>query len=68
MNPDSDAHEYTMPPEAGLGTGTHSCAEWHDIDKETLHPVQFYPRYMWCLIDYGRRRGRAAEWDSAPPS
>ena len=56
-----------MPPEAGLGSGTRTCGEWHDVDRDTMHPVQFFPRYMWCLIDYGRQRGRAGQWDSQPP-
>jgi patatin-like phospholipase len=67
INPDSDSHSYTMPPDAGLGTGTRTCAGWHDVDRDTLHPVQFFPRYMRCLIDYGRQRGRAGQWDSQPP-
>jgi predicted acylesterase/phospholipase RssA len=66
MNPDSDSHVYTMPPDADLGTGTMTCAEWHAEDKRLLNPVQFFPRYMRCLIDYGRQRGRAGQWDSQP--
>ncbi len=66
MDPDSDSHVYTMPPDAGLGSGTMTCAAWHDEDARLLHPVQFYPRYMRCLIDYGRERGRAGKWDSQP--
>ena len=68
MNPDSESHIYAMPPDAGLGTGTMTCAEWHAEDKRLLNPVQFYPRYMRCLIDYGRQRGRAGRWDSQPIS
>jgi len=68
INPDSDAHSYTMPADAGLGSGTMTCAQWHDEDERLLHPVQFFPRYMRCLIDYGRQRGLAGRWDSQPPS
>ncbi len=64
----SDAHSYTMPAEAGLGAGTRTCAQWMDVDRDLMHPVQFYPRYMWCLIDYGYQRGRAGQWDSRPTS
>lgn len=67
MNPDADEHSYTMPPDAGLGTGTMTCAQWYAEDKRLLDPVQFYPRYMRCLIDYGRQRGLAGKWDSRPP-
>lgn len=62
----SDGHIYAMPPEAGLGSGTRTCAQWMEVDRELLHPVQFYPRYMWCLIDYGYQRGRNGQWDSRP--
>lgn len=30
------------------------CAEWHRRDEADTHPLQFYPRYMRCLIDFGR--------------
>lgn len=45
----------------------HSCRQWYDEDKRTLHPIQFYPRYMHCLIDYGQRRGREGLWDIPRP-
>jgi len=67
MNPDSDAHVYTMPAGSGLGTGTMNCAAWKEEDKRLLNPVQFYPRYMRCLIDYGSVRGAAGQWDFQPP-
>ena len=41
----------------------HTCDEWYQADKERLHPIQFYPSYMACLIDYGRQRGRQAQWN-----
>lgn len=31
-----------------------SCAAWHEHDERTSRPLQFHPRYMACLIDYGR--------------
>ncbi len=40
-----------------------SCGEWHDRDEAAVHPIQFYPNYMACLIDYGRTRGRQAQWN-----
>ncbi len=40
-----------------------TCKEWHDADTADMHPVQFYPRYMACLLDYGRRRGQLSEWN-----
>jgi hypothetical protein len=58
---DVDAHRYTLShPE--LGSGTRTCKEWRAIDRDTLDPIQFAPRYMWCLIDYGRAKARAENW------
>lgn len=44
----------------------HSCRDWQEEDRRTLHPIQFYPRYMHCLIDYGQLRGREGAWDVNP--
>ena len=56
----------TLPPDAAHPDGRHSCSEWKDEDDRTMHPIQFYPRYMHCLIDYGSRRGAADGWDIHP--
>jgi hypothetical protein len=56
----------TLPPDQAHPDGRHSCSEWKDEDERTMHPIQFYPRYMHCLIDYGRRRGEADGWDIRP--
>jgi len=50
QNPDD--HEY-----AGQ-----TCAQWHDADAKAK-PIEFYPQYMACLIDYGRERGRKGLWN-----
>ena len=39
-----------------------SCSEWQAIDALQA-PMEFYPNYMGCLIDYGRTRGAAAAWN-----
>lgn len=44
-----------------------ACKDWHEADEAAAHPVQFYPSYMACLIDYGRRRGRLGEWNTFRP-
>ncbi len=41
-----------------------SCAQWNDIDN-LEKPTEFYPRYMRCLIEYGRARGRVGAWNRA---
>lgn len=38
------------------------CAEWQaedDLEK----PTEFHPRYMRCLVAYGRARGAASAWN-----
>jgi predicted acylesterase/phospholipase RssA len=64
---DLDAHPFRMDDPA-LDTLTptgeaHSCRDWYVEDDRTLHPIQFYPRYMHCLINYGQMRGREGLWD-----
>ena len=59
-------HEFTMTDPA-LGSGRRTCAQWNAEDERLLHPIQFYPRYMHCLIDYGRSRGAGGDWNIAPP-
>lgn len=62
IGPDMMRHAFTLD-DADLGpTATHNCREWHDIDAAIDDPVQFFPRYMRCVIDYGRVRARAAQW------
>lgn len=55
---DKGTHRFRLDdPE--LGTGEMSCDDAYDLDKKLLDPVQFYPRYMHCLVDYGYQRGKA---------
>jgi hypothetical protein len=61
IDSDVDTYVYTLNDPV-LGTGTRTCAEWTALDQELLHPLQFYPRYMRCLIDYGRMRARRDGW------
>ena len=61
----------TLPLDELHPDGRHNCAEWRAEDKAKLHPIQFYPRYLHCLIDYGRQRwrgptGPAGAWDRQP--
>lgn len=49
---DPDDHEY-----AGL-----SCAKAAAVDDRDK-PMEFHPRYMRCLIDYGQQRGKADPWN-----
>ncbi|NBC36349.1 patatin-like phospholipase family protein [Novosphingobium sp. FSY-8] len=40
-----------------------SCRDWFAQDKKTAKPLQFYPNYMACVIDYGRKRGNLMQWN-----
>jgi hypothetical protein len=43
-----------------------SCRDWQQLDKAEAKPLQFYPRMMKCLIDFGRERRRSRPWDAQP--
>lgn len=44
------------------------CGAFRDEDKATSHPLQFQPKYMQCLVDYGRARGAAPNpWNMVVP-
>lgn len=54
---DADEHVFTM------GGETLSCDAWRGRDNaKTPQPVEFHPRQMRCLIDYGRARMDKLEW------
>jgi hypothetical protein len=42
--------------------GPTTCETWKDIDGRTDRPLEFYPRYMTCVVDYGRQRAEAMDW------
>lgn len=41
-----------------------TCAQWNDVDNQAK-PTEFHPRYMRCLIEYGRARGKVLAWNRA---
>jgi hypothetical protein len=50
-----------------------SCRQWHEIDAKEHNPMEFFPTYMRCVLDYGLKRGRdpARRWNlciSADPA
>ena len=68
---DGQDHPYTLTDAdvAALGgvdaeRGPKPCREWREIDRTLLNPVQFFPRYMRCMIDYGRARERREGWSA----
>lgn len=42
-----------------------TCRQWYDRDTERDEPVEFHPRFMRCLIDYGSKRKEVAKWAEA---
>lgn len=40
-----------------------TCAEWKAADKAEFDPMEFYPNYMKCMVDYGEHRGRQDAWN-----
>ncbi|WP_374943243.1 patatin-like phospholipase family protein [Sphingomonas sp.] len=39
-----------------------SCRDWTAVDN-LAKPTEFHPRYMRCLLEYGRARGRVLAWN-----
>lgn len=47
------------------GDPVKTCAEWKAEDNVRDHPLEFHPRFMRCLIDYGRHHRAVAPWAAA---
>lgn len=61
-------HDWENADGALQPTGTKTCAEWRAKDREIDNPIQFEPRYMRCLISYGRdRETNFYKWHSLTP-
>lgn len=56
MHPDALRFAALRPDD---GLGARSCAEWRKIDEAVDDPVEFHPRYMHCLVSYGRTLAKA---------
>ena len=39
-----------------------SCSAWREHD-EKANPLEFHPKYMACLLDYGHKRGTTDPWN-----
>lgn len=50
---DAETFQFTMD-DPQLDSGRLSCHDWRMRDSVPQRPIQFYPRYMHCLIGYGR--------------
>jgi predicted acylesterase/phospholipase RssA len=51
-------------------TGKDSCKNWHAADAKNSHPMEFYPIYMQCLLNYGMSRGEdpGHRWNMCYPA
>ncbi|WP_068076814.1 patatin-like phospholipase family protein [Novosphingobium lentum] len=56
IEPDSQQHMLA------IGNETKTCQQWRDDDRKRLNPIQFFPNYMRCIIDYGRSRPEVVAW------
>jgi predicted acylesterase/phospholipase RssA len=56
ISADKGKHIFQLE-DAVLGSGKMTCDQAFEADRTLASPVQFYPRYMHCLVDYGYRRG-----------
>lgn len=60
---DPDVQQFTFKLDhPTLGQGERLCPEWLQLDEDLDRPIEFHPRYMRCLIAYGRQRGRDSKW------
>ncbi len=44
------------------GFNGRSCQAWKDIDAARDRPLEFFPRYMTCVVDYGRKHADDMAW------
>jgi hypothetical protein len=51
----------------GAGTAEKICFQWQKDDEQIDNPKEFFPRYMRCLIDYGRKHDTAKVFAAAEP-
>jgi hypothetical protein len=42
-----------------------TCKQWEQRDKDIDNPVEFHPRFMRCLIDYGSAHPQVMAWAEA---
>lgn len=54
--PDMPAFSHTLDGQA------RTCAQWRESDVRERRPVQFHPRYMACVVAYGRARAGIEAW------
>jgi hypothetical protein len=64
---ESDLDLFTMDPselsivlQPTAGETALTCNQWKAMDKQIDGPIEFHPRYMHCLIAYGRSKAETS--------
>jgi hypothetical protein len=50
-------------PDSFLTDHSKTCGDWTAYDRTQSDPLQFFPHYMHCLIQYGRTTERSVAWE-----
>lgn len=63
---------YVQTPQEWMftsGSVRASCRDWHGTDARKFSPMEFYPTYMRCMLNYGMTRGAdpAHRWNLCVP-
>ena len=58
----SNSNLQGWPEPMDFGWNGKTCAEWNAVD-DLDKPTEFHPRYMRCLLEYGRARGKVPAWN-----
>ncbi|MEM7664473.1 MAG: patatin-like phospholipase family protein [Pseudomonadota bacterium] len=56
----ADAHVSDL--DGAFGGGAKTCDAWRDEDIANGDPIEFQPRYMRCLISFGREFAAQTDW------
>ncbi|GAB4471751.1 MAG: hypothetical protein OHK0018_01500 [Erythrobacter tepidarius] len=51
----------------GAGQEEKICYQWQRDDEAIDNPKEFFPRYMRCLIAYGKQHPKTQEFAQAEP-
>lgn len=51
----------------GAGDASRTCWQWRQEDERVDKPMEFFPRYMRCLIDYGQKHPEVSRFSAVEP-
>jgi len=66
IRPDMMTHAFPREAAGVAAADAKPCKDWRMVDRADGDPLQFYPKYMRCVIDYGRARvaDEMASWNT----